>query len=184
MANTFVHLGTATVGQEGATVLQFTSIPQNFTDLVVKISVRGMSYWTNETRIRFNNTSGGTSYNTRYLINGAGTASSSYFDNTSSHFFSYVTPGQSYIMSERTFGNHELYIPNYSGSKNKTFFIDAAGENGDTSYNVYAYSGFAAATWNSSAAITSIQIDASTAYSVPFRHNVFTRASLYGISKS
>lgn len=184
MANTFVHLGTITVGAEGSTSISFTNIPQNFTDLVLKISPRGMSYWGNEMRIRYNNTSGGTSYNTRWLIDNYGTAGSSYFDNTSSHFFSYAVPGTSYIMSERTYGNFEIYIPNYSGSKNKSSIIDFVGENGEPSYNVYTYSGYAAATWVNTAAITSIQLDASTAYGVQFRHSNYTTASLYGINKS
>lgn len=183
MANTYVKLGSITVGQEGTTSMQFTNIPQNYTDLIVKVSPRGMSYWLNDMRIRFNNSNtAGTEYDSRWLVNNYGTVATSNYMNTTGINLYYPVPGQSYIMSERTFGNFEIYIPNYSGNTFKPISCDWTGENG-SSYSVYTYQGIIAGTWENTSAITSIQLDAAIAWT-GFRLNTFTTATLYGISKS
>lgn len=184
MANTYVKLGSITVGPEGTTSMQFTNIPQNFTDLVVKISARGMSYWLNDMRIRFNNSNtAGTEYDSRWIVNNYGSVASNNYLNTMGINLYYPVPGQSYIMSESTFGNFELYISNYSGNTYKTLSGDWTGENGDSSYWNYMYQGVIAGTWKNTAAITSINLDAAIAWP-SFRTSVFSTATLYGISSS
>lgn len=184
MANTYVHLGSITVGSEGTTSMQFSNIPQNYTDLIVKVSARGMSYWLNDMRIRFNNSNtAGTEYDNRWLVNNYGTLASSYYYNTMGLTLYYPVPGQAYIMSERTYGNFEIYIPNYTGSTFKPVSIDWTGENADSSYNTYMYQGISAGIWKNTAAITQINLDAALAWP-RFRTQYNTTATLYGISKS
>jgi hypothetical protein len=72
-----------------------------------------------------------------------------------------------------TFGNYELYIPNYTGSKNKSCSYDWVTENNSTS----VYSGFTAALWSNTAAISSIVITPDTGTIMPY--STFT---LYGVS--
>ena len=43
MANTFEQITTVTVGSGGASSIDFTSIPQTYTDLVIKTSARNTS---------------------------------------------------------------------------------------------------------------------------------------------
>jgi hypothetical protein len=73
-----------------------------------------------------------------------------------------------------TFSNIEIYIPNYAGSTNKSFSIDAVGENNATA----AYAGLVAGLWSTSSAITAISIASTTLFAE------FSTATLYGISNT
>ena len=75
-----------------------------------------------------------------------------------------------------TFGNAELYIPNYAGSNYKSVSIDTVTENNATS----AYAEIEAALWANTAAISSITC--TLAFGTLFMQ--YSTATLYGISKS
>ena len=79
--------------------------------------------------------------------------------------------------TSNTFGNSELYIPNYAGSTNKSSSADAVAESNTTT--VFAY--LNAALWSSTAAITSITLtpDAGGANFVQY-----STATLYGIKNT
>jgi len=173
MANTFVQIGsTITVGSGGSTTLDFSSIPSTYTDLVLKVSARGTT--TSPDRdallsiIKFNNT--GTTYTSTWLRTTGGVVAS--FGGGT--FAGYVN-SSSYTAS--TFSNTDYYIPNYTGSQQKSFSIDNAAHQNVTSYD--AISGMGAGLWNGTAAIN--QITLSLDYGNFAQH---TTASLYGILKS
>jgi hypothetical protein len=162
---TYIQIGsTVTVGAGGSTSIDFTSIPSTYTDLVVKFSTRYDSNL-NTFDLKLN---GVTTSQTARRILGSGSAASS-----STYTEVQTTPSAA---TASTFGNGEIYIPNYAGSTNKSISIDAVSENNAT----LAYTVLEAWLWSSTAAITSISLSArSTANFVQY-----STASLYGIKNS
>jgi hypothetical protein len=170
MPANYVLLEKISVGAAGASSVTFSGIPQTgYTDLVIKVSGRSnRSNVVDGSVVRFNgdNTSG--NYTMRRLL-GDGTSASS--DTTYESLF---TDGATATAS--TFGNSELYLPNYTGNAYKSFSSDSSQETNATT----AYAGFQAGLWSSTASITSIAIS-------PAVGTLFLQYStfyLYGISKT
>jgi hypothetical protein len=169
MANTYTLLETITVGAAGASSVTFNSIPQTgYTDLIVKVSGR-IDYAAigDYFKIQFNGVT--TAYTDKFLYgNGSAAASAS-----GSLAESFVV-GASATAS--TFGNAEIYIPNYTSANYKSFSVDAVNENNATSSLV----GFFANLWSNTAAITSVTLTPEGSGSSNFvEHSTF---SLYGVS--
>lgn len=180
MANTYQALATVTVGSGGSSTIEFTSIPQTYTDLVLRLSARtdeagsGRSY----VRHRYNSSSAA-SYGYLWLYgydggNPGGTGDTA------------VTAGHIIIVPDAnttsdTFGNTELYIPNYtSTSKFKVHSSFHVSENSSSSTYLVGQS---ASLWSVTDAITSITLYAVNVGSA----NKFvqhTTATLYGIKNS
>jgi hypothetical protein len=75
-----------------------------------------------------------------------------------------------------TFGNGEIYIPNYAGSTQKSVSADAVAENNSATY---IYSALNAGLWTGTAAITSIKL------LIPSYNFVqYSTAYLYGVSNA
>lgn len=146
-------------------LIQLTSIPQTYTDLMVTFSLR-----TNNNAflgIYFNGSTSG--YTSRQLM-GNGTSASSfsrtdYYANDTNH------PG----LTANTFGNGTLYIPNYAGSTNKSFSVDHIQEANQSDAKQTLDAGL----WSNTAAITSITFD--NYIGGTFVQN--STVTLYGISK-
>lgn len=171
MANTYKLISSATVGAGGATTISFTSIPQTFTDLCLKLSARVESslIYSNAT-LAFNGTTTGYS-NIRLTGNGS-TASSSTITGAN---FLYIGEVSGNASTSNTFGNLEVYIPNYTSANHKSASSDLASETDGTT----AYAGLHAHLWANTSAITSMTIGQG--------HTTFlqyTTATLYGITKS
>ena len=168
MAVTHKLIQTITVGSGGAASIDFTAIPGTYTDLRVLLSLRN----TNTSvlaDVQFNGVS--TNLSAR-MLSGAGTSASS--TTFASNIRTYGgTNASDYTAS--VFSNFEIYIPNYSGSTNKSVSLDFVSETNGTN----AWSGFTAGLWSSTAAITQVTVTVSGG-------NVaqYSSASLYGILKS
>jgi hypothetical protein len=151
MANTFELIASTTIATAVADYT-FTSIPGTFTDLCLKISARSTANGGQNCNLTFNsNTSG---YSDK-ILGGNGTTASSFTSNNTSRGGSIVIPGADFTAS--TFGNGEIYIPNYAGSAYKSFSNDSVTENNTT----LSYAQLEATLWSNTAAITSIKIDLS-----------------------
>jgi hypothetical protein len=74
-----------------------------------------------------------------------------------------------------TFNNVELYIPNYTGSTNKSFSVDSVTETNATT----AYADLSAFLWSNTAAINAISV-----YPSGFNFVTNSSAYLYGIKNS
>jgi len=171
MANTLVLLEKVTVGAAGAASITFSNIPQiGYNDLLIKVSARdtttsyassaGISW-----QVQFNGLT--TNLTGRYIFaGGSGTPSSG--TDTSNIYGSNSTG----LDTASTFGNGEVYIPNYTSSNYKSMSIDAVSENNATA----AGSRLNAGLWSATAAITSVKI---LAYSAFAQYSTF---SLYGVS--
>jgi hypothetical protein len=171
---TFTQIGSAvTVGSGGAADITFSAIPNTFTDLVVKFSGRNSgteSSGYTDGIIRFNGTT--TNYSERMIV-GLGTAV--YSLNQASTGIKWFFANSS-ITTASTFGNSEMYIPNYTGSSNKSVSIDTVVENNSASVNVLALT---AGLWSNSSAITSISITPGSGNWVQY-----STAYLYGVSNA
>ena len=169
MPATFTLISSVTVGSGGAANIEFTSIPSTYTDLLVKVCGRsaasGSTY--DDLGIYFNSSTANLSWRILY---GTGAAASSTLGTT--RYFAFV-PGASATAS--TFGNVEYYIPNYTGSNNKSVSVDSVTENNATT----VLSSIAAGLWSSSSAITTITLNPANGNFVQY-----STAYLYGISNA
>ena len=150
--------------------IEFTSIPQTFTDLVILTSLRTSGTESNSivTRIRPNSATSGLS--TR-VLNGSGSGTPSSFSDTNAYAAFQAVSGY----TANTFQNGQIYIPNYSSTTTaKSMSVDSVSENNAT----LARQMIAANLWNSTTAITSLLI-------IPEFGNFEsgTTISLYGILK-
>ena len=167
MAN-MIPISTVTVGSGGAATIEFIGIPQTYTDLVIKTSLRSATASVNPgLLIKLNGSATGF---TGRNIYGTGSAAASYSD-TSGEIG--ILAGNSATAS--TFGNADIYIPNYTGSNNKSFSVDSLNENNATSANQYLYANL----WSNTAPITSITLLSGGSVNLL----QYSTATLYGIRK-
>lgn len=163
---TYTLIASSTVGSGGATSIDFTSIPSTYTDLLIKFSARNRTGGATGVYISFN---GSTSSFTDKYLEGNGTSVSS------GSLARYLGTEVVYNWTANTFSNGEVYIPNYTGSTNKSFSADDVSENNATQ----AYATFNAGLWSNTAAITSISL---TITNESFAQ--YSTAYLYGIKNS
>ena len=148
MPNTFTLINAVTVGSGGTSAINFTSIPNTYTDLLIKISSRAdvAGNYTDWIKIGFNSSTSSFSYN---LIEGNGSSVGVF---SGAGQLSGVSVGLT--ATANTFSNSEIYIPNYAGSNNKSYSTDGVTENNATSANAILNAGL----WSNTAAITSINL--------------------------
>lgn len=166
---TYNLISTVTVGSGGAASIEFTSIPQTYTDLLLLYSGRSTrAEGGDDLYIRFNGLS--TNLSSRALY-GTGSAAASFSD-ASVAYVGYFT-GDTATAS--VFSSGSIYIPNYTSSVAKSISGDAVSENNGTA----ATQLFGAGLWNATAAITQINI-----YALNGNWKQHSSASLYGIKNS
>ena len=165
MPANYVLLETIDLTQSAASVT-FDNIPQTgYTDLKIVVSARDSDTSGALTQVSFNGVT--TNLSSRRL-RGTGSAA------TSTAFASNIyTQGQANGDTANTFGNSEIYIPNYTSSNYKSVSEDGVSENNATA----AYMQLTAGLWSSPAAVTSVTL---TSAAGPYlRYSTF---SLYGIA--
>ena len=176
MADTCTLISTVSVGVGGAASIDFTSIPQTYTDLLLVFSLRGDANGAGGIRAtnewKFNSSSSG--YTSRWLYGIPGIVSSSA---TSTETYAYGGYFNSSSATANAFGSGQMYIPNYTGSQYKTWSIDGVSESHDTSTGLSLGTGV----WSNSSAITSITLLGDYASGNMAQYST---ASLYGIKKS
>ena len=169
MANTYTLITSNTVGSGGVTQVDFNSIPQTYTDLLIKTSTSSTGFTV--LRIRFNSVS--TNDYTQKNIRASGTTVQS-FSNAGWDSLAYLSPSYNNDGTNK-FSNNEYYIPNYTGSDYKSLSGDSVTENNDTEAYIIPYAGLLSNT----SAITSISF--TTASSNFAQYSTFY---LYGIKNS
>jgi hypothetical protein len=160
---TMVLIETKTLGAD-ATSIEFTSIPQDATDLVALLSLRSTTSNTSAL-VSFNASTTGFTF--RYMLGVGDSTLAGTVDR-------YIGTMPTNLFTANTFSNTLAYIPNYSGSTNKSYSLDDVTENNATS----SYQIIGAGLWANTAAITSMSISVSTG-------NIATGStiSLYKITK-
>lgn len=174
MPTTYKAIATVTVGSGGAANIQFTSIPGTYTDLLVKLSTRSnRNDIIDAYGLRFNNDTGN-NY-ARLSLRGDGSSASSN-SNTGSYGYidAFYMPAATATSS--TFDNTEIYIPNYTGSNQKSISLDNVSERNATE----SYMTLAADRWTGTSAITSITFIVLNGT----QFVQYSSATLYGIKNS
>jgi hypothetical protein len=170
---TYTLISSVTTGSGTTSTIEFASIPQTYTDLVLKISARN-----NRTTaafgtmtIQFNSSSSNFVYR---QLQGYTTGSNSTTDTAG-----FPASASTDFQTANTFGNAELYIPNYTSSNNKSYSSDFVNEN-NSSASEAAVMGLIAQTWSDSAAITNIKLG----FTSGFTFKQYSTAYLYGVSNA
>ena len=148
-----------------AASIEFTSIPQSYTDLVIMSSARHSTSDYNELYLTFNSQTLNRSEKGLF-----GTTAAGSFAATTLR--AGLTANST--LTSNTFSNSTCYIPNYNSNAQKTLSINAATESNAASGDLQIVAGL----WSNSAPITSIQLLSPSGNFV-----IGSMFSLYGILK-
>jgi hypothetical protein len=165
-----------TLGTAAASI-EFTSIPQDGTDLVILASCRSSKTGVgmDAIGIRFNGTT--TAYSGRRLV---GTGSAVYSDaiatNSASVQLILVSLMPTVDTTANTFGSTYVYVPNYAGATNKSVSGDGSAENNATFSEQAIHAGL----WSNTAAITSVTL---VPYYSDANFTIGSTISLYKVTK-
>ena len=128
----------------------FSSIPATYTDLKVVASIRSdRSGAESNLTLKFNSSTSG--YSRRELYGNGASAASATASSASAFEYIYIPSASA---TSNTFNNIEIYIPNYASANYKSFSIDNAQENNQTT----AYLQLEAGLWSNTTAIDSITL--------------------------
>jgi len=172
MAQNYVLLERIELNASAASVT-FSNIPQSgYTDLKIVMSARSdLAAVNGYANIRFNSNSSNLSQKT---LEGTGSAASS--SDYSGYLFTIVNGASS---TSNTFGNCEIYVPNYTSANAKSISVDVVNETNATS----VFSQLAAGLWNNTSAITSVTLSAVAGNLVSGANFVqYSTFSLYGLA--
>jgi hypothetical protein len=165
---------TKTLGTAAASI-EFTSIPQDGTDLFLFISGRSNRAGNISDYIAITFNSNTSNYSARFL-QGDGSAATSETD---------VSAGAARIVGQATgasatsdtFANNSVYVPNYTQSVAKSYSSDVVTENNATAARQVIIAGL----WNDTSAITSLKLEPLSGGANNFVTG--TTISLYKITK-
>jgi hypothetical protein len=170
MATTYKLIASSTVGSGGASSVTFSNIPQTYTDLKVVVSARSSySSFYDDFRLTVNSQTAA-SWRTLYTTNGS-TANS-----LNLNTYAYGTQGPGATATANTFGNVEVYIPNYTSTNVKALSIDSVSENNSSSAALF----LSATSITNGAAINSIGFASDNSGNI----TEFSTFYLYGIKNS
>jgi hypothetical protein len=176
MPNTYTLIASSTVGAGGAANIDFTSIPNTYTDLLIKLSGRstGSGDW-EDLKIAFNGSTTDAQYRwlAVYGYSGSTVGSNTANGNSNARLQGNVSAASA---TANTFGTWEMYVPNYAGSTQKSVSTDFASENNSTGTLL----GFATNLWNQTTAINQVTIATSGGNNLA----QYSTAYLYGVKNA
>ena len=162
---------TIVIGSGGATEINFTNIPQTFTDLTALLSLRSTT--TTLARVRaLLNPGTGTFSAATIRLEGTGAATTGGTETQA-----YISGGfvNNTDQTANTFSSHTMYFPNYTRSTSKTISFDCVTENNSTT----AYQVLSVNSHNVLVAVNAIR------FFIDFNHAIAENStiSLYGITR-
>lgn len=163
-------IATATVGAGGAATINFSSIPSIYTDLTLILCARGTDA-TAYIAVRFNNSVTSDYYRRAAL--GTGSSASPSAANADTQWTLGMLQSRS-DNTANTFGNSEIYIPNYAGNLTKTGLGVGMSENNAAA----AFQLLSAGYRDNTASINQITLTPSAGSFAQY-----STASIYGITK-
>jgi hypothetical protein len=173
MAVTHKLIQTVSVTAATVSSIDFNSIPQTYTDLVLVVSMRTNAAGVSDyVAISFNSSTASFTFKPVYG-DGTSALSANYTTSPSSRIISAAVGNTA---TANVFSSGTTYIPNYTSSNNKSYSSDYAREQNATGTEL----GFGAGIWANTAAITSISLTSWNGSSIM----QYSSASLYGIIKS
>lgn len=125
MAGVLIPISSTTLGSSAASVT-FSSIPQTYTDLVVRMSVRtDFAMVAPSVSVTFN---GAGTFSRTYIFGNGSTASSG----RATGGAAFYAPSDGANATANTFSSAEIYLPNYTGSAQKPILMISSVENNAT----------------------------------------------------
>lgn len=165
MAGTYKLIASSVLGS-AANAVTFSSIPNTYTDLVIRMSARANTV-TNFTSLRLqvnDSTNNDVSWTNMYGTGAAALSDANNGVTQPAAFLVNVLPGTS--TTNNVFNSVEMHIPNYAGSAKKVIQSFAVTENNSSSTNTRIAAN--AALIQATDAVTKIRIDAGSNTSVQF----------------
>jgi len=170
-------VSTVTVGSGGAASIEFTSIPQTGTDLVLVVSSRSdRSSAFDQLYVQFNLDTNQANYSQRSLHGTGSTVNSTNASNFVPYLFTRDTAAGNVpaaTSTASTFGNSQIFITNYASTTSKSISFDGVGEQNATASGQELI----AARWNNTSAVTRVTCTLNSNF---VQHST---ASLYLITK-
>ena len=173
---TMTKLATITIGATSQSSIEFTNIPQTYTDLKVVLSARtDRADYQDDLAVQFNSDS--TSGNHSWVVMWGNNSTGQSGTNTSDAYGhgGWVNAASA---TSSTFGSIEIYFPNYTGNVYKTSSGFSNTENNSSTAN-QSLIAMASNLYRSSAPITSLKFFSRSSTSYKFVQ--YTTATLYGI---
>jgi len=179
MANTYTLIEAKTLTSNQASI-EFTSIPQTYTDLKLVYSLRSARSGSTRDDLKITiNSDTGSNYSGKRIFASDGTNATSqgFSGGPGSQLFPGAIPASTATSS--TFSNSEIYFSNYTiAASKKSMSSDFTYENNDASNNI---TGFSTMLFdNTSSGITTLKIEIISANDFV----QYSTAYLYGISNS
>ena len=161
---------TQTVGAGGASSITFNNIPQTFTDLVVKMSVRAAGAGPMDAYMWFQDGYGTSNYSFTHLQGDGGSGGiENYRASNTGTMSPYTMQGTD--ASSNAFSSVEIYIPNYTSSNYKQIVSENTTENNGSIVRTT----LAASLWRNTSAITQLN------FNVAYGYVQYSTFSLYGV---
>lgn len=172
MAITYTLIASNTLGSSAASVT-FSSIPNTYTDLVLRVSARTDEATVTNSGLWIDFNGLNTNIYSSTNLQGNGSAATSYADPATNRFYSGLATGAG--ATSNTFSSTEVYISNYLVSASKPNSMFTVNETNAAAINMRAVANL----WGNTAAITSIRF-------TPGGTNFVSGSSffLYGIKKN
>jgi hypothetical protein len=171
MAN-MIPISTITVGSAGTSILQFNNIPQNYTDLMVKLSTK--SEYTGTLMLLRMKINGYNAFTWKSVV-AEGTTTGSYIQTSyGADVTTHGTMVGTVSATTNTFGVSEIYISNYGSNNYKSYTVESVSEGTFTGSFMWLLGGL----YSSNSPITSL-----TVYPETSNFAQYTTATLYGIRK-
>ena len=137
--STYTLISSQVLGSSAASVT-FSSIPQTYKDLVLRVSARSDYSGAASTPLKVivNSVSTGTQYSDTRIV-GNGSSASSSNDTNSPYWYLQFGVTAAGSVTSNVFASGELYIPNYTSSANKPMSLTFALEDNSSSSVLGAY---------------------------------------------
>lgn len=167
MTTSMTLIASSTVGSGGAATITFSSIASSYTDLAIKVSAR-TDIGSGTTQLYLNLNGSAANFTGKYVL-GTGAAAAS------GSLAQYAGQTETGAYTASTFSSHDIYIPNYAGSTNKSYSTDAVTENNGTT----GYQDLIAGLWSQTAAINQVTLSLASGNFVQY-----STAYLYGVKNA
>jgi hypothetical protein len=174
MANTYEKINSYTVGSGGVSSILFSGIPQTYTDLVIKASLRSSISATNDYGYLQFNGDTGSNYSYKQLAGNSNATSASSGTSTGALLLRFTAS----TAAANVFGDNEIIIPKYLSSANKVATSLTASSN-SVSGASSAILSYWTTLWSNTSAITSITLAPASGNFVQY-----STVYLYGIKNS
>lgn len=151
MALTYTVINRVEVTNATAANIDFSNIPNTYTDLKLVLSLRGQGFNATDTFLRFNSNTANYAYRLLWKDGNTATPTSISASSQNSLLIPFANGTNSL---GNTFSNQSIYIPNYASSTSKPISMDAVHESNTADTWLILFAGL----WTDTSPITSILI--------------------------